>query len=193
MARSVPQQLTTAPLPRSVIERIRSSIHPAQEKIRARDFLPKARAFLNRAGLTWVTALIVDDEDLFPPKGKEGGPLASAVEVGLAYLEKRGPVSQVILVVEGRPKGYHVILGMSFMRRHPKSQPGLLVNVSALPTTTPVVRKPPKGVRGLDWLLQETKRRAEKTRTDRQAFVDEYSKQLSESFPTLRVKVTKRV
>jgi hypothetical protein len=178
--------------PRSLADRARRFIYPAREKLRARGFLTKSRAFLEDSGLNRVSALMIDDRVLFPPSGREEGSLSSAVQSGLAYLEDREPVRQVVLVAQGRSRGFMITLTMHLARRHARDQPALLVNVSALPTEMPEVGRPPKDANRIEWLAGIVKKQADRIRAERQALVDTYTERLSAAFPSLRIRVTKK-
>ena len=141
----VRENATSAATPRSLLDRIRSGIHPAHRKQIIQRYLTESRRFLTDEGLTDISALEIDEKSLFPPKGTKSGSLASTVEAGLAYLGKKRASSRLSLVAEGLTRGYHIVVDMSFRRRQFTSQPTLTVSVSAFPVAAPKLGSPPKG------------------------------------------------
>ena len=175
-----------------MLEKLRSTIHPVREQLKAKAFLTRSRSFLSEVGLTRVSVLVIDDEDLFPPAGQEAGSLASAITAGLSYIEEKGPVGHVILVAEGIVEEFHVVLGMDFLRRHSKSQAGIVANVSLVRSVFPGLEKGPKGTSHLAWLEKSGAKQAVSVRRARQSLADEYLNSLTGLFPGVRIRVTKR-
>jgi hypothetical protein len=173
-----------------LIGKIRFSILPIYESLEAKVFLTRMCTFLEATGLTHVSALIMDNDDIFPPKDKEVGSVSSALAAGLAEIERKEHVGHVSLVAEGKSGGYETILAAYFTRRHPRDQHAIFVNISIVWDSDSLQEPKDAKVGWREAILQERLGEIEKYRS---AIADEYSKKLAAIFPETAVTFTDRI